>query len=115
MLDEITQFILDFDNPSTKEWTRFVIAKHIEYGTYVLLRDKEEKIVAFVGLNIHEKIAEVLRTVVRTDFRHKRILKLLVYMSKVKFPFLESFYFERNTKYPNRKAHVYSIEKFLRR
>ena len=114
MLEEITQFILNYDNPSEKVWTEFVISKHLEYGTYVLLRDKEDKIIAFVGLNINNKVAEVLRTVVRPDFRHKRILKLLVLMSKQKFPFLESFYFERD-KYPNKMQKLYNIEKFLKR
>lgn len=113
MIDEITEFILKYGKFAEEERTKFVISKHLEYGTYVLLRDKENKLIAFAGFDINNKIAKVLRTVVRPDFRNKRILKLLVYMSKLKFPFLEFLFFERD-KYNGREA-IHSLNSFLRR
>ena len=114
MLNEITEFILKYGKFAEEERTRFVVSKHLEYDTYVLLRDNENKIVAFAGFDIKNRTAKVLRTVVRPDFRGKRILKLLVYMSKIKFPFLEFLYFERD-KYPGKKQRLYNIDKFLKR
>ncbi len=114
-IEEITDFLFKYGYYPDKEKLKDIVSKYLEYGTYVLVRDNEDEIVAVAGFNIHGKTAEVLETIVRPDFRFKRIPKLLVLMSKIKFPFLEYFWFERENKYPNRKEHIYSIGNFLRR
>lgn len=89
------------------------IEKHVLFNTFVILKDKENKIFALCRFNVLGVTAEVLDLFIREDMRHKRVIKLVTAHGWSKFPFLKFITYQRESKYPYRTPRIYKIKDIL--
>ena len=120
-LDEIIDFILKEGNglyqQTERQTLEEIIRKHLEYGTAMVIRDKDtNNIVGVARWNMRdENIAHILDVIVAKDFRDFRLLKYMLALGVSKNPNAKWFYYERESKYPKRERKIFNINRFLRR
>ena len=106
-IDEIIEFVLD---NSDGEYAKLpaedfieAIHKHIEYGTYLQVKDKKG-LVAVARWNwVSQDEVKVLDCVVRRDRRSPRMIKYLVMLGLKNNPSAKYMTYDRHFKYPYRK------------
>ena len=92
-----------------------IVRKHLQYGTFLVVRDLEG-IVACCRWNwISENMVWVLDLVVKKDYRKPHFLRELLALGVSKNPQCKFIQFGRGVKYPNRNKRIYSVDKFLKR
>jgi len=120
MVKEILEFIRKHDNghfkPHTDELLKLVIKKHLEYGTFMVIRNKKEEIVAVARWNFPtDYVVHILDVVVKKDYRKPLILRQMLAVGINKHPQVRTMIYERLGKYPKRKRIVISVDKFLKK
>jgi len=88
----------------------WAIEEHFKYRTIETIEVGGE-IVAFGRFNVEGINATILDVVVRPDYRHKKLIKLMLLRGWKRFPFVKYIQFERGLK--DRKKRRISMKKFL--
>ena len=113
-LQEITQFVIDNAEKSrgSIEFIQSRIKKHIAFGTYTI-GDDEKGITHVCIWNIEGVTAQAIDCIVRKDLRNRGMIKKIVIMGLIKFPYVRNISWERVFKYPRRKFRFYTVKQLL--
>lgn len=113
-MDEIIDFIIKYSYHTDREKIKEVIEKHLEYGTCDFALDKDGEIIFMCRWNVNKNTAEVLDLIIAPKYRNRRkIFKWIIARNWGKFPWVRFLKFKRETKYPERKPKIYSIEEIM--
>jgi len=122
---EIKEEILDFIikhgegrySGLNREELKDAIAKHLEYGTAMIIRNKaNNEITAVARWNwVSNFAAHILDVVIHKDYRTPRFLRYMLLLGKRKYPQLHWITYERLSKYPDRAIKMFEVNKLLKR
>lgn len=116
-VSEIADFIIKYGKGLYEEYERSLIEsyidEHIGFGTLLVIRDKQKRIVSAVRWNWATRdTAKILDLVIRPDYRNKALLRDMLIRCKLAMPQLKYISFHR--KRANRLSNsTYLIEDFI--
>ena len=115
MIKDIVNFIYDNGDGNYDKFTSdellSIVNKHIEYKTFLELRDPKG-LVAVARWNwVNENTVEILDCVVRPNYRSRQIIRYLIDLGFKNNLKAEYMIFKRGYKYPNRKPRIYKIRR----
>lgn len=114
-IEKIIDFIIEYSPYVDREKIKEVIEKHIEYGTCDFVFDKNGELIFVCRWNVKENVGEILDLIIAPKYRNRlKIFKWILARNWMKFPWVRFLEWRRETKYPNRKPTIYSIEEIMR-
>lgn len=118
-INKIVNFVIKYSWHKDRKLIKDAIEKHILFKTCIILyKDKTEKeIVAVVRFNISAsgKVAHILDIIIVPEYRHKRVMKILLLKGLRMYPSVTHLLFERENKYPNREQRYIAVSRMLKR
>ena len=117
--NSVVRFVIKYSWHKDRKLIKDAIEKHILFKTCIILyKDKSEKeIVAVVRFNISQsgKVAHILDIIIAPEYRHKRVMKILLLKGLRMYPSVTHLVWERESKFPNRKQRYISVSRLLKR
>jgi len=117
-IEKITDFALKYLPYNVpKSVVADYIKQHVGYGTFFVLYDNVDEIVAIARWNISEDgdTADILDFAIRPDWRkyNRLLMRQMLFKGWWGFPKVKRFTFERGFKYPYKERKYYNMKQFL--